>query len=168
MLPATLLLFAVFPDFGGFQIGPRYWFTGLTVALVAVAEELRCLPSRRAWLTTALLLGMPAQAGLMAANTVYWARLFAERRAVFDLAAALDGPALVMVPTHGSAWDQRFNLSNAHRADDFMRNPPLLGRAVLFVHADHAGACRVAAGRAVYRFVPAVSAGPRLDLTVCD
>jgi hypothetical protein len=168
MLPATLLLFAVFPDFGGFQIGPRYWFTGLIVALVAVAEELRRLPAQRAWLTTALLLGIPAQAGLLAANTVYLAGLFAERRAVFDLATALDGPALVMVPTHGSAWDRRFNLTNAHRADDFMRNPPLLGRPVLFVQANRAGACRAATGRAVYRFVPAASGGPRLDLTVCD
>ena len=160
---AALALFLVFPDYGGWQMGPRYWFDGFVVMHLTAAREIASsLGPWRTRLGAVLALLVPAQLAMLAPQVGFHARVMAERAAPFRLAAALPGPAaFVLVGNFPSGFDARFNRHNIHAAQDFMRNGPDLadparrGR-LLFVRADApdalARACRLRPGVPGYGF----------------
>ncbi len=162
--PAAVALFLVFPDYGGWQMGPRYWFDGFVVMHLTVARDIALsLEPGRTRLVALLVLLVPAQLAMLPAQVGLHARLMAERAAPFRLAATLPGKqAFVLVGDFPSGFDARFNRRNIHRAQDFMRNgpdladPALRGR-VLFARADTpnalARACRLWPGVPGYSFL---------------
>ncbi len=171
---AALALFLVFPDYGGWQMGPRYWFDGFVVMHLTVAREIAgSFEPQRTRLAALLALLIPAQLAMLPAQVGFHARMMAERAAPFRLAAALPGPAAFMlVGDFPSGFDARFNRHNIHRAQDFMRNGPDLDGHVLFVRADAPGAlaraCRMRPGVPGYLFSldPAAPQG-RLTRLAC-
>ncbi len=79
---AAFALFLVFPDYGGWQMGPRYWFDGFVIMHLTVAREIAAAadPARlRAVALLALLI--PAELGLLPALVFYHAGMIAERAA---------------------------------------------------------------------------------------
>ncbi len=172
--PTVFALFLVFPDYGGWQMGPRYWFDGFVVMHITVAREIAAAadPAR---LRGAALLAclLPAEFGLLVGQVDFHARIIAEREAPSRLAAALpDRAAFVLVGDFPSGFDRRFNRRDKHRAQDFMRNGPTADGRVLFVRADApdalARACRLRPDAQGYRFVlgPTEPKG-RLDRVSC-
>lgn len=171
---AAFALFLVFPDYGGWQMGPRYWFDGFVIMHLTVAREIAAAadPARlRAIVLLALLI--PAELGLLPALVFYHAGMITERAAPTRLAAALpDSRAFILVGDFPSGFDRRFNRNNIHRAQDFMRNGPDLDGRVTFVRGDVpdalSRACRLMPGVAGYRFSPGpADPGGKLDPVRC-
>jgi hypothetical protein len=146
LFPSAVVFFFFFPDFGGHQYGPRYWFFGWPTMALTVGAAL----NRSSWLPLkGQRLDIPTVAVLQCASylgvsiiSAIWLRIyFDERRAVFD-AIPPKVPALVLVPS-----------SPIGISGDFARNDFLYRNAVLYgrgdTQADFKRACEFD-GRAVY------------------
>lgn len=160
VVPAVnFIVFLIYPDLGGFQMGPRYWFDGFVVmhiTLGSVFSEQRLEWSR--FVTACCLLLVPVSIARLPGQVAYEARLMHERSSVYRLGAALpaDHRSVVLVPDFFSTWDQRANRTTPNLAKDFARNGMALDRPVLYGRADVpnaiARACAVEPGAAIYAF----------------
>lgn len=171
--PTAFALFLVFPDYGGWQMGPRYWFDGYVAMHLTVAREAGAVAERHgARLGATLAMLAAVELATLPAQTWYYARTIGERGAPSRLAAKLPERAFVLVGDFPSGFNARFNRRNAHRAQDFMRNGPDLDGPVLFARADApdalARACRLRPGVPGYTFSLSPSEpGGRLDPVPC-
>jgi hypothetical protein len=160
LLPlANLILFAIFPDLGGFQIGPRYWFDGFAVMHLTVGRALAVEGvGWRRFATAACLLLSAFSLARLPAQIDYFGRIAHERESVFRLAAQLpqDRLHIVLVQSFKSAWNERFAKSQVNFAMDFARNGTEFEGPVLFGRGDLpdslARACRLFPGADVEFF----------------
>ena len=157
--PANLILFMIFPDLGGFQMGPRYWFDGFAVMHLTVGSVFSGgLGSRRRFAVAACLLLGALELARLPGQVIFFSRVLQERAEVYRLGAQLprDRQSLILVPDFQSAWNERFDRTGAHRAFDFARNGISVEGPVLYGRGDAPDglerACRLYPAAAIYRF----------------
>ncbi len=101
MLPASVLFFVFYPDDGGFQYGPRYWFAGWVLLPLSLAagfgnadswnfRRWSVDPVRLAALQTAAYIGFTAGYAIFAAIQIH------VRREPLQAAALAPAPAMVL------------------------------------------------------------------------
>jgi hypothetical protein len=157
-LPATILLFLIFPYEGGHQYGPRYWFSAWPLAALTIASGYVRSDASFIFCGRRLNLNMLTAANLlfcfvMLPGLILTTRVYVDaRRAVFVDAAPVR-PAIVLLPSRGlKLWPWQRDWAKAD-SRDFARNdvdykgPVLYGR--LDVPDALARACRLP-GRAVF------------------
>jgi hypothetical protein len=136
---ANFALFLIFPDLGGFQMGPRYWFDGFVVMHITVGSAFSQtpIPWRRFAVVCCLLL-IPISLARLPGQIAFEARVMRERSSVFRLAAALpsDKRTTILVNDFPSAWNERFNRTQPNFAKDFARNGTDLDKPILFARGD--------------------------------
>jgi len=157
--PVNLVLFMIFPDMGGFQMGPRYWFDGFAAMHLTVGSVLsQGTPARQRFAVAACLMLGTLELARLPGQVAFFSRVLTERATVFRLAARLpqDQRALILVPDFPSAWNERFDRNALHRGFDFARNGISLDRPILFGRGDAPDAleraCRLYPAAAIYRF----------------
>ncbi len=104
--PTIVVFFFFYPDEGGYQYGPRYWYLAFVAMPVTIAAglpitgtfwqlgRLRVDPLRLATVQLASFIGFTI-------GFAYFAHLMVQRRgAPFELAATAPAPALVLVPSY--------------------------------------------------------------------
>jgi hypothetical protein len=177
MFPVAYIFFFLYPNTGGHEFGPRYWFFAwpgalLTIATGLAGEEGGWLRARR-WRLHAPTLAV-AHAPLflgVAVSTALFTHLYVDaRRAVYQAVPPLL-PALVLIPTRNLMITPLQTEPIIAHSADFCRNGVNLDKPVLYGRADQAFkygtgftylACRVP-GRHIYRWrAPGV-----LDPVVC-
>jgi hypothetical protein len=136
---ANFVLFLVYPDQGGFQMGPRYWFDGFVVMHITVGNAFSQQPI--AWQRFAVaccLLLVPVSLARLPGQVWFEAKVMRERSSVFRLAAALppDARSVILVNDFPSTWNDRFNRTQPNFAKDFARNGTQLDKPVLFARGD--------------------------------
>ena len=136
---ANFVLFLIYPDLGGFQMGPRYWFDGfavmhLTVGSVFGAQDI----AWRRFAVACCALMLPISLARLPAQIAFHAREMRERSSMYRLGAALpsDERAVVLVNDFPSAWNDRANRTDWNLAKDFARNAPPLDERVLYARGD--------------------------------
>jgi hypothetical protein len=136
---ANFVVFLIFPDLGGFQMGPRYWFDGFVVMHITVASVFsrRTVEWQRFVVTCCLLL-VPISLARLPGQLLFEARVMHERSSVFRLAAALpqDKRSIIVVSDFDSAFNDRANRTAPNFAQDFVRNGIHLDKPVLFARGD--------------------------------
>ena len=101
MLPASVLFFVFYPDDGGFQYGPRYWFAGwvlLPLTLAAAFGNADAWTFRR-WSIDPVRLGAlqtAAYIGFTAGYAIFAAIQIHVRREPLQAAALAPAPAMVL------------------------------------------------------------------------
>jgi hypothetical protein len=158
----AFVIFAVFPDYGGFQMGPRYWFTAMIVMAIVAAEELARAARSDELARTAAVVLVVSYVPLLLHHLAYWNAIVSDRKRVFDLAATIDQPAVVVIDDFPSVTLPGFNKRNEHRAFDLVRNPPAFPGDVVFARARIGGTdeptlpalCVRFPERSFYRFDP--------------
>jgi hypothetical protein len=136
---ANLAVFLLYPDNGGFQMGPRYWFDGFATMHITIASEFsrRPLEWQRFVIACCLLL-IPVSLARLPAQVQFQARMMHERSSVFRLASTLssDRRSVILVNDFFSTWNDRNNRTAPNFAKDFVRNGVSLDKPVLFVRGD--------------------------------
>jgi hypothetical protein len=136
---ANFVVFLVFPDLGGFQMGPRYWFDGFVVMHITVGSVFSQQPiAWQRFATASCLLLIPLSLARLPAQVGFQARVMHERSSVFRLAAALPSNqrSVVLVNDFPSAWNERANRTAPNFAKDFVRNGTALDHPVLYARGD--------------------------------
>lgn len=157
MLPAVVVFFVFYPDYGGFQYGPRYWFVAYALVPLTIAAEgdwrvgaWRFDPVRLALLQAMVFAGFTVGLGLFAH------RQAEARMAPLIVAEAMPGRIAVLFPAEADIryvpWQIRaLSLSGK----DFTRNgPDGPGRVLLGLDLGPARTrllCRQLGDRTVYR-----------------
>lgn len=154
---ANIGMFLVFPDLGGWQMGPRYWFDGVAIMPLTVASVFAERELGR-FCAVCFLLMAPISLARLPAQTAFFARVIRQNATVFQLATGLprDRKAVVLVPNFYSQWDERADRTSPNLASAYVRNDPDLTQGILFARADvpdaRARACAAEPGAAVYGF----------------
>ncbi len=171
LLPATIAFFVFFPDYGGHQYGPRYWFFAWPPAALTIAAALaasgpalrlggwRLQPAALTSLNLALFAGFTVVFGL-------YVRLYFDQRREVLAAQPPALPAVVLVPTRQLRLDPWQIFPHQAFAADFTRNGVDFDKPVLFGLGDDERFTPIACslrGRAVYRWVSRT----RLDRVTC-
>ncbi len=146
---ANFVLFLVYPDLGGFQMGPRYWFDGFAVMHLTIGSAFaaQTVPWRRFAVACCVLL-VPVSLARLPAQVAFHAREMHERSAMFRLGGALPTgqQSVILIPDFPSAWNERANRTSWNLAKDFARNGTRVDRRVLYARGDipdaAARACR--------------------------
>jgi hypothetical protein len=105
LLPVLIIFFFFYPDFGGFQYGPRYWYLGhaampLTVAAgLSSAGGLWNIGSWRLDPVRVAVAQLASFTGFVIGYAVFAHLQIDVRMAPLRIAAAAPRPALVLVPT---------------------------------------------------------------------
>ncbi|MDB5396624.1 MAG: hypothetical protein JWM91_4130 [Rhodospirillales bacterium] len=162
---ANFVLFAIFPDLGGFQMGPRYWFDGFAVMHITIGSAFAAQPETwRRFATACCLLVVPVSLARLPAQVYYQARVMNERATIFRLVEHLP-PAMrtvVLVNDFPSMWNYRNNRTHWNGAEDFIRNGPDFDRSrLLYAHGDAPDALV----RVCHLYPDAAIFGFRLDWT---
>jgi hypothetical protein len=130
LLPAVIVFFVFYSDFGGFQYGPRYWYFGhvaLPVTIAAGLPEKGGLWELWRWRLDPLrvaLLQLLSFAGFTAGYAVFLHLQTAVRMLPLHVAAAAPGPALVLVPEYVRLRSLTWQLYPPHHVIgyDYTRN----------------------------------------------
>jgi hypothetical protein len=156
---ANFIIFLIYPDLGGFQMGPRYWFDGFVAMHLSVGSAFGSRPvlSRRFAAACCILL-VPVSLARLPEQIAFHAREMHERSTMFRLGGALPHGRgnIVLVTDFPSAWNHRANRTSLNLAKDFIRDPPDLGASVLYVRGDipqaAEKACRAFPARNIFAF----------------
>jgi hypothetical protein len=156
---ACFVLFLVYPDSGGFQMGPRYWFDGFVVMHITIGNAFS--QQRAEWQRFAIaccILLVPVSLARLPGQVAFQAKVMHERSSMYRLGAALptDRRSVVLVSDFFSTWDDRANRTSPNLGKDFARNGIRLDQPVLYARGDAPDAlgraCRLYPGAAVYAF----------------
>jgi hypothetical protein len=142
---ANFVVFLIYPELGGFQMGPRYWFDGFVVMHMTVASAFGDMDvAWRRFATACCALLIPVSLARLPAQVAFHARVADERSAMFRRGAALPQgtEAVILVNDFPSAWDDRANRTDWNLAKDFARNGTSLDRRVLYARGDEPDALR--------------------------
>ena len=140
---ANFALFLIFPDVGGFQMGPRYWFDGFIAMHLTLGSEFsQQSPAWRRFAVACCLLLTPVSLARLPAQVAFEAHVMHERSSVFRLGSALpqDRRSVVLLTDFPSAWNHRANRTAPNLAKDFARNGTQLDKPVLYARGDVPGA----------------------------
>jgi hypothetical protein len=157
--PACFVLFLIYPDSGGFQMGPRYWFDGFVAMHITLGSEFS--RERAEWqrfVIVCCILLVPVSLARLPGQVAFEARVMRERSSVYRLGAALptDRRSLILVSDFFSTWDDRANRTSPNLGKDFARNGIGLDQPVLYARDDAPDAlgraCRLYPGAAVFAF----------------
>jgi hypothetical protein len=155
----NFIVFLIYPDLGGFQMGPRYWFDGVVVMHVTLGSVFSEQGLQwRQFATACCLLLVPVSLARLPGQVAFQSRLMHERSSVYRLGAALpaDHRSVVLVHDFLSTWNERANRTTPNLAKDFARNGIAFDRPVLYGRADipdaPARACAAESGAVVYVF----------------
>ncbi len=155
----NFIVFVIYPDSGGFQMGPRYWFDGFVVMHITLANEFsQQSPALRRFAIACCLLLVPVSLARLPAHVAFEARVTHERSSVFRLAAALpaDHRSVILVNDFLSTWNDRANLATPNGANDLMHNGTNLDQPVLYARGDMPHAldrvCALYPRAAIYAF----------------
>lgn len=136
---ANFVVFLIYPDNGGFQMGPRYWFDGFVAMHITIANDFsrRPIEWQRFAIACCLLL-VPVSLARLPAQVRFEAHMMHERSSVFRLAATLptDRRSIILVNDFFSTWNDRNNRTAPNFAKDFVRNGTSLDKPVLFARGD--------------------------------
>jgi hypothetical protein len=136
---ANFAVFLIYPDLGGFQMGPRYWFDGFIVMHITVASVFsRQTVEWQRFIVACCLLLVPVSLARLPGQVLFEARVMHERSSVFRLAAALprDGRSIILINDFDSAFNERANRTAPNLAKDVVRNGISLDKPVLFARGD--------------------------------
>ncbi len=160
IVPLTnFVLFLIFPDLGGFQMGPRYWFDGFVAMHVTVASAFST--ERIVWQRFAVACGLlliPVSLARLPSQVRFEAHVMRERSSVYRLAQSLPAGrrTVVLVNDFFSAWNDRYNRTSPNFAKDLVRNGVNLDRSVLYGRGDvpdaPARACALYPDAAIFKF----------------
>ncbi len=161
LLPAIVVFFVFYPDGGGFQYGPRYWFIGwltlpLTVGAAFPGPAPWPLGRRRFDPGQLVLLQVAAYAGFTATYAVFASLQATARQESLRVAGAAPPPALVLLPSSQMRllpWQVRPIPLDAM---DLTRNAPGgFGAPIIYGRdlgaARTASLCRRVQGRTIWR-----------------
>jgi Dolichyl-phosphate-mannose-protein mannosyltransferase len=136
---ANFIVFLIFPDLGGFQMGPRYWFDGFVVMHITIGSVFsqQPIPWRHFAVACCLLL-VPISLARLPALVRFESHVMRERSSVFHLAAALptNQRSIILINDFYSTWNERANRTAPNFAKDFVRNGISLDKPVLFARGD--------------------------------
>jgi hypothetical protein len=156
---ANFVVFLIFPDLGGFQMGPRYWFDGFIVMHITIGSVFAQRPI--AWQRFAVaccLLLIPVSLARLPEQVAFEAHVMRERLSVFRLGATLPSnkQSIVLVNDFPSAFNDRANRTAPNFAQDLVRNGTDLNKPVLYARGDvpHAldRACALYPNASMYTF----------------
>lgn len=136
---ANFIVFLIFPDLGGFQMGPRYWFDGFAVMHITIAGVFSQQPvAWRRFVVACCLLLIPVSLARLPALVRFEGHMMHERSSVFRLAATLptDRRSIILVNDFYSTWNDRANRTAPNFGKDFVRNGISLDKPVLFARGD--------------------------------
>lgn len=136
---ANFIVFLIFPDLGGFQMGPRYWFDGFIVMHITIGSVFSQQPiAWRRFAVACCLLLVPISLARLPAQVGFEAHMMHERSSVFRLAATLptDRRSIILINDFDSTWNDRANRTAPNFAKDFVRNGISLDKPVLFARGD--------------------------------
>lgn len=136
---ANFVVFLIYPDLGGFQMGPRYWFDGFIVMHITIASVFSRQPVEwQRFAVACCVLLVPVSLARLPGQVLFEARVMHERSSIFRLAAALprDKRSIILVNDFDSAFNDRANRTAPNLAKDFVRNGIRLDRPVLFARGD--------------------------------
>jgi hypothetical protein len=136
---ANFAVFLIFPDIGGFQMGPRYWFDGFIAMHITLGSEFsQQSPAWRRFAVACCILLTPVSLARLPAQVAFEAHVMHERSSVFRLGAALpqDRRSVVLLTDFPSAWNIRANRTAPNLAKDFARNGTQLDKPVLYARGD--------------------------------
>ena len=136
---ANFIVFLIFPDLGGFQMGPRYWFDGFVVMHITIGSVFSQRPV--AWsrfATACCLLLVPISLARLPALVRFESHMMSERSSVFRLAATLPANqrSIILIKDFYSTWNDRANRTAPNFAKDFVRNGISLDKPVLFARGN--------------------------------
>lgn len=141
LLPALVAFFTFYPDFGGFQFGPRYWYFGYAALPVTIAAGLPVV--REQWLLgrwrfdpmRIALVQLASFAGFMIGYGAYLHAQTELRQTPFRVAATAPGPAVVLMSDTRLPYTKwQAGRSPALQSADYTRNglngfgPVIIGR----------------------------------------
>ncbi len=175
--PGCVALFVFFPDFGGSQFGPRYWFfawapMALTIGAALVEPDSRLRLARwRPDLPTLAALQLVSFAGTTLVLAVFFRLYFDARRVVYadppPVAPAIVTPAIVLFPSRDIVLGPWQILPYRETDSDLTRNGTDFDGAVLYGRGGYprflAQACALPGGRAIYIW----QAPGRLERATC-
>jgi hypothetical protein len=104
ILPAVVVFFVFYPDYGGFQYGPRYWYfgyVGMAITIAAGVPFKGGLWKLGRWLLDPMRLGLlqlASFAGFMLGYAIFLHLQTEVRLTPLRVAATVPPPALVLVP----------------------------------------------------------------------
>ena len=136
---ANFAVFLIYPDLGGFQMGPRYWFDGFVVMHITIGSEFsQVSPAWQRFTVACCLLLVPVSLARLPAQVAFEAYVMHERSSMFRLGAALpqDRRSVVLLADFPSAWNDRSNRTAPNLAKDFARNGTQLDKPVLYARSD--------------------------------
>jgi len=173
---ANVLLFLLFPDVGGFQMGPRYWFDGFVVMHITVGSAFAVQPvARQRFALACALLLIPVSLARLQAQVAFEAHVMRERSTVYRLARTLPAgrTSIVLVNDFYSTWNDRYNRTTPNVAKDFARNGTRLAAPVLFARGDAPDAlgraCRAFPDAAILTFqLDGAHPNGRLEPVACN
>ncbi len=144
MFPVAYVFFFLYPNTGGHEFGPRYWFFAWPGAMLGIATGLAEAGTSGAWLRagsrrlhapTLAAMHAPVFLGVCIAVAAFTHLYVDTRREVYQpIPPQL--PALVLIPTRNlmiTPWQTEPVI--AHSAD-FCRNGVILDREILYARAD--------------------------------
>ncbi len=136
---ANFVIFLIYPDVGGFQMGPRYWFDGFIVMHVTLGSVFSRQPLEwQRFAVACCLLLVPVSLARLPGQVVFEAHVMHERSSMFRLGAALpsDRRSVVLVDDFLSTWNDRANRTAPNFAKDFARNGTQFDQPVLYARGD--------------------------------
>ncbi len=103
MLPAIIVFFLFYPDGGGYQYGPRYWFAGWVTLPLTLAAGLGPGQSWRLgrWLFDPIRIAglqVAAYAGFTLTYAIFAHAQVEKRQEPLRIAASAPAPAMVLIP----------------------------------------------------------------------
>jgi hypothetical protein len=165
LLPAVIVFFVFYSDFGGFQSGPRYWYFGhvaLPVTIAAGLPEKGGLWELWRWRLDPMrlvLLQLLSFAGFTTGYAIFLDLQTGVRMAPVRVAAAAPAPALVLVPDDVRLRSLTWQLNPPHHVMgyDYTRND-LDGLGPVIIARDlgedrTALLCRQVTDRQIFRMI---------------
>ncbi|WP_144186319.1 hypothetical protein [Elioraea rosea] len=158
LFPALVVFFVFYPDYGGFQFGPRYWYAAFPLIAMTAAACVRSPPAVPvAAIAAAAIVQTAANLGFIAGHSAFAHALVEARSDPLVLARALER-GIVLVPTHPvhvSRWQIRPLEANSL---DYPRNGIDLEKPVQIARdlgrARDGALCAAYPGTPLYRYVP--------------
>jgi len=156
---ANFVIFLIYPDLGGFQMGPRYWFDGFVVMHLTLGSVYS--QQHREWqrfVVACCLLLVPVSLARLPGQVAFEAKVMHERSSVFRLGDSLppDHRSVILVNDFPSTWNERADRTAPNLGKDFVRNGIRLDRPVLYARGDAPEAleraCRLYPAASVYAF----------------
>ena len=146
LLPRAIGFFFLYPNNGGHEFGPRYWFFAWPAAVLGIGHALGRDDAQAGWLQAGRLrlhapslaaAHLPVFAGAALSLAAFNHAYVNQRRRVENLVPP-ERPAVILIPTRSIMVTPWQSVPIVAHSADFCRNGVNLDRDVLYARADNA------------------------------